>query len=60
MIELKECIRYWRTYWDQHENQLSDHQYQIIAATVYHLVDYGKMKEQVNAKLPLGPSNPNR
>lgn len=60
MIELKEVIQFWTTYLNTHEQNLSDHHYQIVNSTNRHLADYKKLKEQVNGKLNLGPNSPTR
>ena len=57
MIEIKECMQFWRTYLNTHEKNLNDHQYQIIVSTMNHLSDYFKLKENVSAKLPLKPGD---
>lgn len=60
MLEIDECIFYWKTYQDQHENSMTDHQLKAMASTIRHLVDYKKLKEDVSAQLPLVNRNATR
>lgn len=47
MLEIKECIEFWKKYLDLKEQRLNDFQYKVVLSTIKHLGDYEKLKAQV-------------
>lgn len=51
MLDIDHCIFYWKTYLDQNEGRLTDHQYCVILSSIKHLGEYRKLQEQVKPPL---------